>query len=186
MSAFLAHPPPGPCGSDRLSTAARRGTAARGRCAADAESRPARLDAGRRRRSGIPAAAGFPTTFAGCEGDMTAREDSRLRRAHEGGLGCTVVGKTNMPEFGSACTPTTRCSAPPSTAWDRTRSAGGSSGGAGGGDVAPVVAGFARLHGLAAQPRGMEPTTVRPGPARAAVPGWLRPDLFVAQLATDG
>ena len=76
-------------------------------------------------------AAGFPTTQgAPFFAEMTPVEDdlviARLR-----GAGAVVFGKTNSPEFGLGSHTTNRLFGPTRNPYDPTRSAGGSSGGAG-------------------------------------------------------
>jgi aspartyl-tRNA(Asn)/glutamyl-tRNA(Gln) amidotransferase subunit A len=77
-------------------------------------------------------AEGFVTTNGSAvhADDPPAAQDSllveRLKRA-----GCVVVGKTNTPEFGFKGDTTNPVFGPTRNPWDTTRSAGGSSGGAG-------------------------------------------------------
>ncbi len=132
-------------------------------------------------------AVGFPTTF-GCAllKDMTAREDS-LYVARMKAAGCIVIGKTNMPEFGlGSHTYNTLFGATPN-AWDTRLSAGGSSGGAAvaiAQRLLPVADG-SDFMGSLRNPAGWNHLFgLRPSQGR--VPGWPRPDLFVAQLGTDG
>ena len=132
-------------------------------------------------------AAGFPTTF-GCEllKDMTAREDS-LYVARMKAAGCIVVGKTNMPEFGLGSHTYNTLFGTTVNAWDRTRSAGGSSGGAAvalAQRLLPVADGSDFMGSLRNPAAWNHLFGLRPSQGR--VPGWPRPDLFVAQLATDG
>ena len=72
--------------------------------------------------------------------------------------GCIVIGKTNVPEFGLGSHTFNDVFGTTLNPFDLTRTAGGSSGGA------AVASGHAhaarrrrqRLHGLVAQPRGVE------------------------------
>ena len=58
---------------------------------------------------------GLPTTLGSpLMRDFIAHEDG-LMPARMKGAGCTVIGKTNVPEFGLGSTPSTKSSAPPST-----------------------------------------------------------------------
>jgi aspartyl-tRNA(Asn)/glutamyl-tRNA(Gln) amidotransferase subunit A len=87
-------------------------------------------------------AAGFPTTYgsllrrdaAPAEGDSVLV--ARLRAA-----GCVVVGKTNTPEYGHKALSENLIMDPTANPWDRTRSAGGSSGGS----AAALAAGMVPL-----------------------------------------
>ncbi|MGD9834270.1 MAG: amidase [Piscinibacter sp.] len=132
-------------------------------------------------------AAGFPTTW-GCEllAGMTAREDSlyvtRMKAA-----GCIVIGKTNMPEFGLGSHTYNSLFGTTGNAWDPSRSAGGSSGGAAvalAQRLLPVADG-SDFMGSLRNPAGWNHLFgLRPSPGR--VPGWPRPELYVSQLGTDG
>ena len=72
--------------------------------------------------------------------------------------GCIVIGKTNVPEFGLGSHTFNESSAPRSTPYDHTRTAGGSSGGAAVALAHAHAPGRRRqrLHGLVAQPGGVE------------------------------
>ncbi len=132
-------------------------------------------------------AAGFPTTF-GCEllKDMTAREDS-LYVARMKAAGCIVIGKTNMPEFGLGSNTYNTLFGTTPNAWDPARSAGGSSGGAAvalAQRLLPVADGSDFMGSLRNPAAWNHLFGLRPSQGR--VPGWPRPDLYVAQLGTDG
>src|SRR5579859_5384834 len=121
------------------------------------------------------------TVFA----DNVAAEDdyvvAELRKA-----GIVITGKTATPEFGLPCYTETKIGPPARTPWDLSRSAGGSSGGAG----AAVAAGLApaaqgsdgggsvRIPSSVCGLFGIKPTRGR------ISGGPLMPDLF--GLATDG
>jgi amidase len=101
--------------------------------------------------------------------------------------GCIVIGKTNMPEFGLGSHTYNKLFGATRNAWDRTRSAGGSSGGAAVAlalHLLPVADG-SDFMGSLRNPAGWNHVFgLRPSPGR--VPAWPKPELFVSQLATDG
>ncbi len=117
--------------------------------------------------------------------DNVATEDdyvvAELRKA-----GIVITGKTATPEFGLPCYTETKIGPPARTAWDLTRSAGGSSGGA----AAAVAAGLApaaqgsdgggsiRIPASVCGLYGIKPSRGR------ISGGPLMPDLF--GLSTDG
>ena len=75
-------------------------------------------------------AAGLPTTLGSpLMRDFIAREDG-LMTARMKGAGCIVIGKTNMPEFGLGSHTFNEVFGATFNAYDVTKSAGGSSGGA--------------------------------------------------------
>ena len=82
--------------------------------------------------------AGVPTKMGSAALDITPFDDdnfvTKMRSA-----GLVFTGKTNTPEFGLPCYTEPEVAPPARTPWDLTRSAGGSSGGAG----AAVAAGLA-------------------------------------------
>jgi amidase len=132
-------------------------------------------------------AVGFPTTFGSplLKAAMPAQDSLYVARMKA--AGCIVIGKTNMPEFGLGSHTTNPLFGATPNAWDPTRSAGGSSGGAA---VAlalrllPVADG-SDFMGSLRNPAGWNNVFgLRPSPGR--VPGWPRPELYVSQLATDG
>lgn len=84
-------------------------------------------------------AAGLPVTF-GCEvfADFVSPQDDYVVEAIRKS-GAVITGKTATPEFGLPCYTETKIGPPARTPWDLSRSAGGSSGGAG----AAVAAGLA-------------------------------------------
>jgi amidase len=85
--------------------------------------------------------AGVPTRFGSAvfEDFVAPIDDNVVTRMRRGGL--VILGKTNTPEFGLACYTEPEVAPPARTPFDLTRSAGGSSGGAG----AAVAAGLVGL-----------------------------------------
>ena len=132
-------------------------------------------------------AAGFPSTLGSVLlKDAMPTQDSvmtgRMKAA-----GCIVVGKTNMPEFGLGSHTFNELFGATPNPWDETRSAGGSSGGAA---VAlalrmlPVADG-SDFMGSLRNPAGWNHIFgMRPSQGR--VPAWPVPDVWVAQLGSDG
>ncbi len=132
-------------------------------------------------------AQGFPSTLgSGLLKDAVATQDS-VMTARMKASGCIVVGKTNMPEFGLGSHTFNELFGATPNAWDPTRSAGGSSGGAA---VAlalrllPVADG-SDFMGSLRNPAGWNHVFgMRPSQGR--VPAWPVQDLWVAQLGSDG
>ncbi len=163
---------------------------------AQADERDAELAAGRSRgwMHGMPQAIkdtahalGFPTTFGVPVWAHAMPAADSLYVARMKAAGAIVVGKTTMPEFGlGSHTYSTLFGVTPN-AWDRSVSAGGSSGGAAvclALRMLPVADG-SDVMGSLRNPAGWNHVFgLRPSPGR--VPGWPRPELFVSQLATDG
>jgi amidase len=85
------------------------------------------------------------------------------------GAGMIILGKTSTPEFGAACYTEPELALPARTPWDLTRSAGGSSGGAGSAVAAGLVpvahgsdsAGSIRIPASACGLVGLKPTRGR-------------------------
>ena len=132
-------------------------------------------------------AAGLPTTLGSplLKG-ATATVDS-LYVARMKAAGCIVVGKTNMPEFGLGSHTYNNLFGTTPNAWDRSRSAGGSSGGAAvalAQRLLPVADG-SDFMGSLRNPAGWNHIFgFRPSQGR--VPAWPKPDLWLAQLGSDG
>lgn len=132
-------------------------------------------------------ALGFPTSFGSVVlKDMQAPVDSlyveRMKAA-----GCIVIGKTNMPEFGLGSHTFNDLFGPTGNAWDATRSAGGSSGGAAvalAQRLLPVADGSDFMGSLRNPAAWNNVFGLRPSQGR--VPGWPKPELWVSQLGTDG
>ncbi len=131
--------------------------------------------------------AGLPTTWGSplLAGNVAAQDSLYVARMKA--AGCIVVGKTNMPEFGLGSHTYNPLFGATPNAWDADVSAGGSSGGA-------AVALAQRLLPLADGSDFMGSLRNPAGwnhvfglrPSQGRVPGWPRPDLWVAQLGTDG
>jgi len=132
-------------------------------------------------------ATGFPTTFGSplLQDARPARDSVFVARMKA--AGCIVVGKTNMPEFGLGSHTYNPLFGTTGNAWDATRSAGGSSGGAAvalAHRLLPVADG-SDFMGSLRNPAGWNHVFgMRPSQGR--VPAWPKPDLWISQLATDG
>jgi amidase len=168
---------------------------------AEAGARDAELASGKRGRQGsrgwmhgLPQAVkdtamarGLPTTWGSpiLRNDVAA-EDS-LHVARMKAAGCIVIGKTNMPELGLGSHTYNALFGATSNAWAPDRSAGGSSGGAAvalAQRLLPVADG-SDFMGSLRNPAGWNHVFgLRPSQGR--VPGWPRPDQWLAQLSTDG
>jgi amidase len=132
-------------------------------------------------------AVGFPTTYGVSllRDAMPAADSIHVRRMKA--AGCIVMGKTNMPEFGLGSHSYNSLFGTTLNAWDRTRSAGGSSGGA-------AVALAQRLMplgdgsdfmGSLRNPAGWNHCFgLRPSQGRVPTAG--RGEVWVSQLGTDG
>ncbi len=132
-------------------------------------------------------AVGFPTTLGSPLLRAALPAQDSLYVARMKAAGCIIVGKTNMPEFGLGSNTFNRLFGATPNAWDPQRSAGGSSGGAA---VAlalrllPVADG-SDFMGSLRNPAGWNHVFgLRPSQGR--VPAWPKPDVWVAQLGTDG
>jgi amidase len=166
------------------------------RLLAQADERDAELARGRSRGwlHGIPQAIkdaapaqGFPTTF-GCTllKDAVAPDDG-LMTARMTAAGCIVVGKTNVPEFGLGSHTFNRLFGATANAWDPTRSAGGSSGGAAvclAQRLLPVADGSDFMGSLRNPAAWNHVWGLRPSQGR--VPQWPVADVWVSQLGTEG
>jgi len=167
----------------------------------EADDRDAELACGRKARTGsrgwmhgLPQAIkdtgqaiGLPTTFGSpLLRDAVAGADS-LYVARMKAAGCIVVGKTNMPELGLGSHTYNRLFGATANAWDASRSAGGSSGGAAvalAQRLLPVADG-SDFMGSLRNPAGWNHLFgLRPSQGR--VPGWPKADAWISQLATDG
>ena len=132
-------------------------------------------------------ASGFPTTFGSPLLQHAVATQDSLYVARLKAAGAIVIGKTNMPEFGLGSHTVNPLFGATRNAWDGAVSAGGSSGGA-------AVALAQRLLPLADGSDFMGSLRNPAGwnhvfglrPSQGRVPGWPKPDLWVAQLATDG
>ncbi|WP_217653980.1 amidase [Variovorax sp. OV329] len=132
-------------------------------------------------------ALGFPTTLgsrvlAQAQAPVDSLYVSRMKAA-----GCIVIGKTNMPEFGLGSHTFNDLFGATGNAWDRSRSAGGSSGGAAvalAQRMLPVADGSDFMGSLRNPAAWNNIFGLRPSQGR--VPGWPKPDVWVSQLGTDG
>ena len=119
-----------------------------------------------------------PLTPAGKDGLMAAR----MRAA-----GCIMIGKTNTPEFGLGSHTFNEVFGATRNAWDPTKTAGGSSGGAAvalAQRMLPVADG-SDFMGSLRNPAGWNHVFgMRPSQGRVPKPS--APDVFIAQLSTEG
>ena len=132
-------------------------------------------------------ALGFPSTQGSpLLKDVMPAADS-LHVARMKAAGCIVIAKTNMPEFGLGSHTYNRLFGTTPNAWDRSVSAGGSSGGAAvalAHRLLPVADG-SDFMGSLRNPAGWNHLFgLRPSQGR--VPAWPKPDVWVAQLSIDG
>ena len=132
-------------------------------------------------------AAGLPTTLGSpLMRDFVAREDG-LMAARMKGAGCIVVGKSNTPEFGLGSHTFNEVFGTTLNAYDPSRSAGGSSGGAA---VAlalrllPVADGSDFMGSLRNPAAWNNLFGLRPSQGR--VPTWPAQDVWINQLGTEG
>lgn len=118
--------------------------------------------------------------------DFVASEDGLMAQRMKA-AGAIVIGKTNTPEFGLGSHTFNEVFGPTRNAWDPSKSAGGSSGGAA---VALAqrmlaVADGSDFMGSLRNPAGWNHVFgLRPSQGR--VPMLPGPDVFLAQLATEG
>jgi amidase len=132
-------------------------------------------------------ATGFPTTYGSVPlKDNVARVDGvmveRMKAA-----GCIVIGKTNMPEFGLGSHTYNNLFGVTGNAWDPRVSAGGSSGGAAvclAQRLLPVADGSDFMGSLRNPAAWNHVFGMRPSQGR--VPLWPVPDVWIAQLGTEG
>lgn len=119
-----------------------------------------------------------PPNLTGKDGLMAAR----MRAA-----GCIMIGKTNTPEFGLGSHTFNEVFGATRNAWDPTKTAGGSSGGAAvalAQRMLPVADG-SDFMGSLRNPAGWNHVFgMRPSQGRVPKPS--APDLFIAQLGTEG
>lgn len=125
--------------------------------------------------AGVPCSLGS----AAYAGWVPADDDGVVRLLR--GAGLASVGKTNTPEFGLPCYTENRVAPPARTPWDLSRSAGGSSGGAGAAVAAGIVpvaqgsdgGGSIRIPASVCGLVGLKPTRgrVSPGPLLGDVSG---------------
>jgi amidase len=132
-------------------------------------------------------AVGFPTTKGSphLEHAMPAVDGLVVQRMKA--AGAIVIGKTNVPEFGLGSHTYNSVFGVTRNAWDESRSAGGSSGGAAVGLALRffALADGSDFMGSLRNPAGWNQVFgLRPSQGR--VPAWPRPDQWVSQLATEG
>ena len=132
-------------------------------------------------------AAGLPTTMGSpLMRDFVAPQDG-LMTARMKAAGCIVVGKTNVPEFGLGSHTFNELFGTTRNAYDASRSAGGSSGGAA---VAlalrllPVADGSDFMGSLRNPAAWNNVFGLRPSQGR--VPLWPATDVWIHQLVTEG
>ncbi|MCW5660764.1 MAG: amidase [Burkholderiaceae bacterium] len=132
-------------------------------------------------------AIGFPTTYGSpLLKDHVAHIDSLMVQRMKD-AGCIVIGKTNMPEFGLGSHTFNTLFGATGNAWDPSRSAGGSSGGAAVGlaqRLLPLADGSDFMGSLRNPAAWNHVFGMRPSQGR--VPYWPTADAWVAQLATEG
>jgi amidase len=166
------------------------------RLLAEAAERDAELAAGRSRGwlHGLPQAikdiaptAGLRTTLGSpLLKDNVPREDGLMVQRMKA-AGCIVVGKTNTPEFGLGSHTFNEVFGVTRNAWDPSRAAGGSSGGAA---VALAlgmlaVADGSDTMGSLRNPAGWN-NVYGLRPSQGRVPFWPAADVWVTQLGTEG
>ena len=132
-------------------------------------------------------AAGLPTTLGSpLMKDFVAQEDG-LMAARMKGAGCIVIGKTNTPEFGLGSHTFNEVFGATGNAYDATKSAGGSSGGAGAAlalRLLPVADG-SDFMGSLRNPAGWA-NIFGMRPSQGRVPMVPAHDVWVSQLGTEG
>jgi amidase len=118
--------------------------------------------------------------------DFVASEDGLMAQRMKA-AGAIVIGKTNTPEFGLGSHTFNEVFGPTRNAWDPSKSAGGSSGGAAvalAQRLLPVADG-SDFMGSLRNPAGWNHVFgLRPSQGR--VPMWPAQDVFIAQLGTEG
>lgn len=132
-------------------------------------------------------AAGLPTTLGSPLMRNFVPAQDGLMVARMKAAGCIVIGKTNVPEFGLGSHTFNPVFGTTLNAWDASRSAGGSSGGAA---VAlalrmlPVADGSDFMGSLRNPAAWNHVFGLRP--AQGRVPMWPAPEVWVSQLGTEG
>jgi len=135
----------------------------------------------------IANAAGFPTTLGSpLMREFVAKQDGLLAQRMKA-AGCIVIGKTNTPEFGLGSHTFNEVFGITRNAYDPSRSAGGSSGGAAvalAQRLLPVADGSDFMGSLRNPAAWNNVFGMRPSQGR--VPLWPATDVWVAQLGTEG
>ena len=118
--------------------------------------------------------------------DFVPTEDSLMVQRMKA-AGCIVIGKTNIPEFGLGSHTFNEVFGATRNAYDTSKSAGGSSGGAAvalATHMLPVADG-SDFMGSLRNPAGWN-NVFGMRPSQGRVPSWPVPDVWVSQLATEG
>lgn len=135
----------------------------------------------------LSATAGLRTTLGSpLLRDFVPKEDSLMVQRMKA-AGCIVIGKTNTPEFGLGSHTFNEVFGVTRNAYDRAKSAGGSSGGAAVAlalDMLPVADG-SDFMGSLRNPAGWN-NVFGFRPSRGRVPSWPTQDVWLAQLGTEG
>jgi amidase len=132
-------------------------------------------------------AAGFPTTSGSPLLRTFHPQSDSLLVSRMRAAGCIVIGKTNVPEFGLGSHTFNDVFGETPNAYDPTRSAGGSSGGAAvaiAHRMVPVADGSDYMGSLR-NPAGWN-NIFGFRPSQGRVPSWPTKDIWIAQMATDG
>ena len=132
-------------------------------------------------------AIGFPTTFGSPLLKHAVAPEDSVFVARTKTAGAIIIGKTNMPELGLGSHTYNNLFGATANAWDASRSAGGSSGGAAvalARRLLPVADG-SDFMGSLRNPAGWNHVFgMRPSQGR--VPAWPKADVWTNQLSTDG
>ena len=165
-------------------------------CLADARERDAQLARGERMgwMHGFPLAVkdlshaiGLPTSMGSPLAPKTPARTDSLHVARARAAGAVIIGKTNTPEFGLGSHTYNKVFGITRNAWDPTKTAGGSSGGAAVAlalGMLPVADG-SDMMGSLRNPAGFN-NVIGMRPSRGRVPGSPDDELFFQQLGTDG
>ncbi len=132
-------------------------------------------------------AAGLPTTLGSPLMRNFIAKDDGLMVARMKAAGCIVIGKTNTPEFGLGSHTFNEVFGVTRNAYDPTRSAGGSSGGAAvalATHMLPAADGSDFMGSLRNPAAWNNVFGFRPSQGR--VPMWPAADAFIGQLGTEG
>jgi amidase len=132
-------------------------------------------------------ATGIPTTLGSPLMRNFIPKDDSLMVQRMKAAGCIVVGKTNTPEFGLGSHTFNEVFGATRNAYDPSRSAGGSSGGAAvalATRMLPVADG-SDFMGSLRNPAGWN-NVFGMRPSQGRVPAWPAQDIWVAQLGTEG
>jgi amidase len=131
--------------------------------------------------------AGLTTTFGSPLMRAFVPAEDGLMVARMKAAGCIVIGKTNTPEFGLGSHTFNEVFGVTRNAYDVSKSAGGSSGGAAvalATRMLPVADG-SDFMGSLRNPAGWN-NVFGLRPSQGRVPQWPAPDVWVAQLGTEG